>query len=88
MIEEATLSMGKPISFKNLGKKLKRPTKAKPKFSIKMSDFAQFGYCPYTAWHLSSGTTPIIKPALKQAIEAGTVAHDKMDVEHEEKVFK
>lgn len=79
----------KPISFRILGKTLPKLPKDKNwEFTIKMADFAQFGFCPYIAWHLSEGTTPIIKPKIKQAIKIGKIVHEKLDIEHEEKVAK
>lgn len=68
MAEDLIVIEDKPISFRTLGKILPKLPKTKEwKFIVKMSEFAQFGFCPYTAWHFSQGTTPILISKVEQA---------------------
>lgn len=86
MIQEVFVG-GEPIRFKTLGRSLPKFSKAKKwKFRINMGDFANYGFCPYTAWHLSKGTVPVLAPKVKEAQTAGKIVHDELDKEHEEKV--
>jgi len=78
----------KPVIFKTLGKTLQRDHIRKPEFMVRMSDFAEYGYCPYTAWHLSQGTQAIHAPKIERAIVTGKIAHAKLDKTHEEKIAK
>jgi CRISPR/Cas system-associated exonuclease Cas4 (RecB family) len=87
MVEDISI-FGELISFKTLGKTLPRLPKKKPKFIIQMGGFAQYGFCPYTAWHLGEGTTPILVPKVEQAQTVGKVIHDELDVVHEKKIAK
>lgn len=88
MIDEVFVS-GEPIGFKALGKILpKIPKKKKPKFTVHMAEFAQYGFCPYTAWHLSKGTPSVLVPRLKRAQTIGKSVHDELDREHEEKIAR
>lgn len=89
MAENSIIIEDKPINFRTLGKTLpKLPKTKKWKFTVKVSEFSQFGFCPYTAWHFSRGTTPILLPKIEQARTVGKIVHDELDREHEEKVAK
>jgi len=77
----------KPIAFRNLGKSLPNiPKKKSWEFTIRMADFAEFGYCPYRAWHLSRGTTPVVRPETAKAMEIGKTIHENLDRGHAEKI--
>lgn len=85
MAEDIPVIEVKPISFRTLGRTLPRlPRNKKPEFIVRMSDFAQYGFCQYTAWHLSEGTRPVLVPEIKQALEIGKLTHDELDRKHEE----
>jgi len=86
MIEKLSMAEYPPITFKKLGRTLPKLPKKKPKKRIRIGDFAQFGYCPYTAWHLAKRTTPIFVPKVKEAQIAGKNIHNQLDVKHEEKM--
>lgn len=87
MIEKVSVSED-PITFKKLGRILPKRPKKKPKFRIQILEFAQFGFCPYTAWHVAEGTTPIMIAKVKRAQTIGKIIHDELDRKHEEETAK